>query len=189
MKHRLTRIACGLAMLGLSCLAPAGQAGEGTESLSGEQPTPITSADIILGDGGVLHGAMVSPEAQPVKGVKVHVRSGDRIVATTTTDDRGRFEVRGLRKGLHSIQAGNQQQIVRFWDEQSAPPKALRSLAIVSGDRVVRGQAGLGGLIGAGGGAGIGGVGLGTVGLAVAGATGTVMIVDEATKDTTPGSP
>ena len=170
MTKTLTRAGIVVAILAAVCCPSRLFAGQATG------PKKI-STDVILTDGGVLRGAIVTPEGRPVAGVKIDVRSEQKVIASVKSDEKGRFEIKRLRRGLHSIHAGQQQKLVRLWDAKTAPPKALKSLAIVESDEVTRGQDGIAGLLSGGGTTGSG-VGIGTVGLAVTAATATVVAVD-----------
>ena len=55
-------------------------------------PTPI-STDVILSNGNVLRGAIVTPEGQPVAGVRVDVRSDQKIIASVRSDNNGQYVV------------------------------------------------------------------------------------------------
>ncbi len=125
-----------------TCLLLAGLLSVGTSVIAGE-PTEIRSSDVVLNDGGLLTGTALTTEAQPVAGIQVHVLHEEKIVAKTTSDEKGEFSVKGLRNGAHTIQIGATQQSVRLWGTNSAPPAAVENVAIVVDDETVRGQNGM----------------------------------------------
>ena len=121
------------------CLLLAGMMSASTPVLASE-PTIIAATDVSIIDG-VLTGTVLNAEARPVAGLNVQVLQDSRVVATASSDDNGQFAIRGLRHGSHVIQVGARQQPVRFWGSQIAPPSAVKSVAIVVDEHVVRGQA------------------------------------------------
>ncbi len=96
--------------------------------------------DVALQAGGRLTGHVVDGQGRPMKGATVTVRQRDRVLATTTTDSKGRFQVMNLRGGSYEIAAGQGSGLYRVWTEQAAPPNARNSVAIVSKASVIRGQ-------------------------------------------------
>ncbi|HQZ66857.1 MAG TPA: carboxypeptidase-like regulatory domain-containing protein [Planctomycetaceae bacterium] len=122
-----------------TCLLLAGLLCVGTPVIAGE-PAKICSSDVALNEGGLLRGTVLTTEAQPVAGITVHVLHEEKVVAKTTSDERGEFSVKGLRNGAHTVQIGSTRQSVRLWGTNSAPPAAVENVAIVVDDETVRGQ-------------------------------------------------
>jgi len=58
--------------------------------------------DVVLRRAGLLAGTVVGPNGQPVAGALVVLRQGD-VRETTSTDPDGRFELTGLRPGVHEM--------------------------------------------------------------------------------------
>jgi hypothetical protein len=101
-------------------------------------PAPI--ADIALDDGGVLHGQVVDGQGIALADLPVLISQQKWLVATTRTDQDGRFTVSGLRGGAYQIAAGQGSAICRLWAAHTAPPAAQSSAMVVSGRQTVRGQ-------------------------------------------------
>lgn len=106
--------------------------------MAGTQPA-VRIADISLSNGGMLTGQVFDPALQPVAGATVAIQSGGHTLATTTTDARGAFAVKGLRGGVHQISTGESVETCRLWAEGTAPPAAQANVKLVPG-QVVRGQ-------------------------------------------------
>ena len=102
--------------------------------------TKIT--DVQLRKGGVLTGHVLDAQgkAQPNMPVAM-VRSG-KLVAQAKTDDRGRFNVRGLKGGVYRLASLNGTKVYRVWTPQTAPPTATDSAVLVNRGDIVRGQGG-----------------------------------------------
>ncbi|MFO0426451.1 MAG: hypothetical protein ACK526_07790 [Planctomyces sp.] len=128
----------------------------GMTAISGElihaasAPKPITSIqqssqirDVRLNDEGMLQLQLLNSQGQGLSGVDVSLMFEDRTVATGTTDKNGALAFRGLRPGIHVAQAGAGREILRLWNHDTAPPQAINRVAIVSDEKVVRGQIGI----------------------------------------------
>ena len=96
--------------------------------------------DIALQDGGRLQGVVINRQAVPLPGRRIPLYFGVTRVAEVVTDAAGRFEVQGLRNGLHGIGPESHATSVRFWDQQRAPKTAARQLVLVLDEVIVRGQ-------------------------------------------------
>lgn len=120
------------------CLVLSGMMTIGSP-LMANGPVEVRSSDFTLNEG-VLTGSVLNTAAQPVSGLNVHLLHGDKVVATAVSDENGQFAVRGLRNGNHILQVGAEQQPVRFWGNQAAPPSSNLRMAIVVDEEVVRGQ-------------------------------------------------
>lgn len=97
--------------------------------------------DIVLPQG-TLQGVVVDRQAVPVAGRRIQLYSGTAQVAEVVTDAAGRFQVQGVRNGLHGVRVGSSDTAVRFWDSQRAPQTAARQLVLVLDQSVIRGQSG-----------------------------------------------
>jgi len=99
--------------------------------------------DLALSQGGVLRGAIVSPNGAVVKKAMVKVTDDKGATVQVATDENGAFAVSGLQGGVYSIQTGSGVAVVRAWAPGLAPPKAVQQLLLIqSDDTVVRGQNG-----------------------------------------------
>lgn len=104
----------------------------------------VRSTDYLLGQKGVLVGSVLNQQGQPAAGLPVQVLHDGRVIATVYSNEQGEFSVESLRNGVHTVQLGATQQPVRFWTNASAPPTAVKRMAIVVDEEVVRGQCGEG---------------------------------------------
>lgn len=113
----------------------------GPSALAADPPL-IHTADIALASGGLLSGAVLASDSQPLADTRVVILHGTNTVAEATTDSQGEFAVKGLRNGAHTVRVGSRTQPVRFWTSSAAPPNAAPKLVLVGQDNVVRGQDG-----------------------------------------------
>ncbi|HTU26047.1 MAG TPA: carboxypeptidase-like regulatory domain-containing protein, partial [Pirellulales bacterium] len=118
-----------------------------------EAPTPSAPAataaatdaaplilDVSLGDGGMLRGQVVNGEGTPLAQTLVVIRSGANDSASTLTDRQGYFVVQGLHGGLYEVSSAGGSGMFRVWTAAASPPSANRSVLIVAGGDVNRGQ-------------------------------------------------
>jgi hypothetical protein len=96
--------------------------------------------DVELRSGGMLVGQVLDAAAQPSPGTDVSILSDSEAIASTRTDESGRFAVAGLRGGVHQVHAGDAARVCRLWTPGTAPPKSTSTVQIVTGEDVVRGQ-------------------------------------------------
>lgn len=146
-----------------------------------ESPGGRTIQDVRLTKDNLLLGAVVSPNGQLEPNALVQICHGKQVIATVRTDAKGRYAVKGLRTGVHSVKTAHQQSTCRFWKADVAPPTAKNALVLAQNDTIVRGQA-------------EGGVGSVLLPLAFFGAVAAVTIIsttddDERTVSSTPASP
>lgn len=165
-----------LATLAIVGMAMPVQAAETVETVA-----PRTIQDVQLTKDNLLLGAVVNATGQPEANAMVQIIHGKQVIATIKTDAKGRYAVRGLRAGVHTVKTAKSQSACRFWTASTAPPAAKKALVSASNDFVVRGQSG----------GGIAGV---VLPLAAFGAVAAVTIVsttqdDEQTISTPPASP
>ena len=126
--------------------------------------------DVTLHQGGVLIGQMLDAQGAAISGATVTVKTSGKEVARVVTNQTGKFQVAGLKGGVHQVATAGQQDVYRLWAPQTAPPAAQHGLMLVSGTDIVRGQScgtavgcgtgcstgGGGRVLGGGGGGGIG---------------------------------
>jgi hypothetical protein len=98
--------------------------------------------DVELGYGGLLVGRLLDANGRPLSAVEVSIQSGGKPLAATQTDAEGVFAVSNLRGGVHEIATADNVQVCRFWAPGTAPPRAPKSIDVVSDSNVVRGQYG-----------------------------------------------
>lgn len=122
-----------------TCLLLAGLLSVGSPVLAGE-PVEIRTSDVALKAGGLLSGTVLNTAAQPVAGVAVSVLHDEKVVATSISNEKGDFSIKGLRNGAHIVKVGVTQQAVRLWSTNTAPPAAVENIAVVVDEEAVRGQ-------------------------------------------------
>jgi hypothetical protein len=135
-----SRLGIGLAAIGL-CLPLGSAAADDVRDLA----TPVATnasliRDVELSGGGILIGRLLDADGQPMADAAVSVLANSQVVATARTDRNGVFAVAGLRGGVHEIAAADTVQLCRLWTAGMAPPRAAKSVEIVSETGVVRGQ-------------------------------------------------
>ena len=113
-------------------------------------PVKNTPRDVALHKGGVLVGQMLDAQGAAVVAVPVSVKTAGKEIAKVRTDQQGKFQVRGLRGGVHVVAAGGQQGVYRLWAPRTAPPAARQGLMLVPSTDIVRGQCGCGTSVGCG---------------------------------------
>ena len=96
--------------------------------------------DVALRGEGLLLGQVVDVEGRPVMRTVVSLRSQQREVARTATNDEGYFAVRGLSGGVYQVVAADGIGTFRLWNSQSAPPSCQQGALVVAGSDVFRGQ-------------------------------------------------
>ena len=107
-----------------------------------QQPTttrPLT--DVSLGAGGLLNGIVRDGNGSPKANAPVTLVQNQREIASTTTDEYGRFAIRGVRGGAYIIVSGSQANNYRAWAPGTAPPSAGSNVQLQVGP-VVRGHFG-----------------------------------------------
>ncbi len=106
------------------------------------QAKPPVIRDVELKYGGLLIGRLLDANGRPHPDAEVSVLTAGKTLATTRTDAEGVFAVSKLRGGVHEIQTAENVQVCRLWAHDTAPPGVAKSIDVVSGDDVVRGQYG-----------------------------------------------
>jgi len=98
--------------------------------------------DVELGQGGLLVGRLLDANGQPLREANVAILSGGKPLASMRTGADGVFAVSKLRGGVHEITTADNVQVCRLWAPGTAPPRAPKSIDVVSDGEVVRGQYG-----------------------------------------------
>lgn len=104
-----------------------------------DEAVKVRSRDVLLHSGS-LSGVVLNQESRPVPGIQVRLMHGKNVIATATSDDNGNFAVHGLRNGGHIVGAGEEKELVRFWNSDVAPPAASARLIMVVDEEIIRGQ-------------------------------------------------
>jgi hypothetical protein len=113
------------------------------QPLLAAKPAPASPAiDVALRDGGLLVGQVVDEQGAALGNVPVSLRYQDRQLVAGKTNKDGSFGFNGLRGGVYQIVAAKGHGVYRVWTVGTAPPAAQDGALVVSGDPVVRGQAG-----------------------------------------------
>ena len=176
------RNSTSLLLAGLLSFGSPLVAGEPVQIGAREQ---IYSSDVVLHNGGVLHGTVLNTEGQPVSGVKVSILHKEISIAITVSNEEGKFAVKGLRNGAHTIEVGSKYQPVRLWGTNTAPPAAIENVAIVIDEEAVRGQ-----MFGGGGSMPGGGfLGSRIGGLMLVGGAAAITLATTLDNNATPASP
>lgn len=114
-----------------------------TSALYAEQtakPTQSKIADVALGTGGLLAGTVVKADGSPVPGAHIVLRSKERTLVDTTTADDGSFRIHALRGGVYDMNANGNVSVMRLWAPQTAPPSSAKTVTLIAGEEIVRGQ-------------------------------------------------
>ncbi|MEX2093512.1 MAG: carboxypeptidase-like regulatory domain-containing protein [Pirellulales bacterium] len=98
--------------------------------------------DVELAVGGLLVGRLLDANGRPLDNADISIQSGSKTLASTRTDAEGVFAVSNLRGGVHQITTADNVQLCRLWAHGTAPPRTAKSIDVVSGSDVVRGQYG-----------------------------------------------
>jgi hypothetical protein len=98
--------------------------------------------DIELAHGGLLVGRLLDANGRPLDNADVSIQSGGKTLASTQTDADGVFAISNLHGGVHQLMTADHTQLYRLWANGTAPPRAPKSIDVVSGSDVVRGQYG-----------------------------------------------
>ncbi len=111
---------------------------------------PVSAASVehaVIGPDGVLRGQVQdvsgSIDSAKVAGLQVRLARGQQVIASTTTDSRGKFALQNLRAGPYTVMVNgsgaSSWQGCQVWTARTAPPQVGRELHVpLSG--LVRGQ-------------------------------------------------
>ena len=135
----IQRAAAAVACIGL-LLPPSVQAAPATAMK--------TQGDIALREGGLLVGQVVDARGKALPKIDVAILQGEDEVVRSKTDKNGVFAAKGLRGGEYRVVTGGGQVAYRLWAPKTAPPAASHTALVVTGEPVVNGNLGHGGLVG-----------------------------------------
>lgn len=96
--------------------------------------------DVEISREGVLFGCVVQNDGNPIAGANVSLLYDRKPVAVVQTDGNGRFNVSGIRGGVHEIVVGRSRMPVRVWAHGTAPGSAVQVALLSIQTTVVRGQ-------------------------------------------------
>ena len=113
--------------------------------------------NVKLAKNGTFTGFVKTAQGQGINDALVVIRQGKRELGRVATDANGKFQVTNLKGGIYTVALGSNQQTVRFFNEQVAPPQAAAGVDFVSDVETLRGEELLG--WGSEGSAGIGIIG------------------------------
>ncbi|MBX3438731.1 MAG: carboxypeptidase regulatory-like domain-containing protein [Planctomycetaceae bacterium] len=111
---------------------------DGTSAKS--QAPQLQAADVALSDTGALRGSVFMPNGKHVDGATVAILQGENVVARTTTDAQGAFEIQQMKPGSYQVVVAKHGAPVRAWSADAAPPSAHQRAVLVVGKPVARAQ-------------------------------------------------
>jgi hypothetical protein len=145
LKKLIVASVAGLACLG-TLLSSSASADDSRTQLKANQKSKskvakkYTFLDVKLSREGSLDGVVFNKKRQPVADALVIVRQAGKEVVRTRSGKRGEFRIKGLKNGNYHIIAGTGHGLFRVWSDKTAPPRAFKSVKIMSDKSVVRGQ-------------------------------------------------
>ena len=138
---RFSKVAAFLAAMGL--IVPQVPAGEITRAPQAvEKPVSNHVSNVVLAEGRTLHGRVVQGDGQTLDGVKVELWRGNQVIASTLTDEDGQFSIPNTANGLYLVRSHTATEVVRAWEQDSAPPNSVSAATLTAESNVVRGQSG-----------------------------------------------
>ena len=150
MRRSLTRgvicLAVSAAMVMPSFAAPPAVADgdhPAAEQTSQASARPLARiADVRLDAEGRLVGLLVDGDGVPLgrRELTLQKLQPKTLPVRVKTDDAGRFTSERVSGGLYEVRLDRAGRVVRLWEKQAAPPKALPALLVVAADTTVRGQ-------------------------------------------------
>lgn len=133
----ILRIGLALAMTSLAMCFPMSTKHAAAAETHATQKLAL---DVVLFGDGILRGEVVNGQGQPIPGAQVVLRPSVKVSQEAVANDKGEFQLRGLKPGVHGIivrtQNGSTQRIVRLWLKETAPPLAT-PLAVLTVDQTV----------------------------------------------------
>lgn len=136
------KMICGLALVSITTTTCESVLAGNTPG-----PVPLKQADVKVRDvrlsaDGTFSLQLVDSQGNGIKDVPVQLNYDGRKIAEGRSDETGRLQFTGLRPGLHALTAGVGVEAIRLWAADAAPSTAVERLAVVSEERIVRGQPG-----------------------------------------------
>ncbi len=126
-----------------SLLAAGLSAARTTDATEPTAPAPVQQTlpkprDVELQPSGVMLGTLLDQQGMPVAQREVQLISGANTVARAVTDQRGGFQLRGVRPGTYVLGTEDGVAIYRAWAPRTAPPAAQPQVVMYTG-QVARG--------------------------------------------------
>jgi len=159
MQRSLTRgavcLAVSVALVMPSFAAPP-EAAENADRSAADRTSQASAtprariADVHLDGEGRLLGLLVDGDGVPMGRRELTLQKLQPKTAPVQvkTDAAGRFTSERLSGGLYEVRLDRRGQVVRLWEKEAAPPKALPALLVVATDTTVRGQRRVGEILG-----------------------------------------
>jgi hypothetical protein len=120
--------------------SPAKPAGKPAAKAPANDATRVR--DVALTEQGEFNGRVIDDKGQPLDGVVVKLVKGEKEVATTNADEKGRFQFANLKGGVYQVQTPQSQTTYRLWSAEVAPAQALKTVVVNGSSPIVRGQFG-----------------------------------------------
>jgi len=130
----------GLATVGL--ILPNPGLLQGAEKQISAKQASASIIDVSLVDGGVLQGQVVSAQGQVVANAPIALHQGKNQLARTSTDQHGKFAVKGLKGGVYVVSTEGAAGVVRAWTPRTAPPSSVEGVLLVPQTATARAQSG-----------------------------------------------
>lgn len=116
----------GLMLLGLLAWA---------KTVLADPPRPLAQhrevvLDVSLNKDSVLEGYLIDPFGKVLKETKVTLVQNRKVIWTGRTNAEGHFQVKGLSSGVYQVDSDRLRANCRIWANESAPPRASRSLLL-----------------------------------------------------------
>ncbi|WP_437228417.1 carboxypeptidase-like regulatory domain-containing protein [Planctomicrobium sp. SH661] len=99
-----------------------------------------TVMDVSLNGDSVLEGYLIDPFGKVLKDTTVTIVQNRKVVWTGKTNAEGHFQVKGLSSGVYHVGNDAHSTCCRVWANESAPPRASRSLLLTRDLKSSRGS-------------------------------------------------
>lgn len=114
------------------------------EKTTTTQSAKAALLDVSLDKDGKLVGYVVDAQGKPQADQAVTIAQGRVIVAKATSDSKGRFEVKGLKGGVYTVESAKGTAGYRVWTTTAAPKASKQFAVVVKDNNLVRAQDGMG---------------------------------------------
>lgn len=116
----------------------------GVPQLEESESAQVKLRNVELAEGGVLQGQYINEAGMAVEKAEIVVTTEKKEHRVLSGAD-GKFSIEGLNGGRAVIRAGREVFACQLWSPGTAPPKSIKSIAMVASDEeVLRGNYGLG---------------------------------------------
>lgn len=117
----------------LTSSAPLHADGVGPTPIRQAQDSVIKLKNVELNEQGELLGQYVDHQGQGLANIPVLVKVG-KMELKALTGERGQFAVKNLKSGRAVIRIGEKTFACQLWANGSAPPQAIKTIAMVADD-------------------------------------------------------